>query len=225
MKQVIILLLLISNLVHAKCAAPQCHDSTCAILQKVYDPKVVNGFHIQPEEHKKITQCGGAPTYGEITDEAARMLFNELKPTEQDILGDLGSGCGRFCVYALYATPIKKAVGIELSATRAKHAQIVKDSLIKSKKMPQGKTLILQEKNFMEADLSPLTIVYMASTCYSDELMKQITEKLAKTKQKKLTVVTLKRLTDHPRFKLVKTLVLPMTWSKTTPAYAYELVH
>jgi len=141
------------------------------------------------------------------------------------VLGDLGSGCGRFCLYALYATPIKKAIGIELSTTRAKHAQNVKDKLIKSKEMPAGKLLVLQEKNFLEADLSPLTIVYMASTCFNDELMKQITDKLAKTKQKKLTVISLKRLPDNPRFKLVKTHVLPMTWSQTTPAYQYELAN
>ncbi len=208
----------------AKPATTCSHESTCSLLQELYDAKKINGFHIQPEEHALINKCGGASTYGEITDEAARTLFETLKPTANDVLVDLGSGCGRFCVYALNATPMKKVIGVELSPTRSKQAQGVKELLIKNKQLPAGKKLHLLEADFLKADLSDVTIVYMASTCFSEELMKKIADKLAQTKQKKLIVVTLRRLPEHKRFELITTITLPMTWSNKTPAYIYKLI-
>jgi hypothetical protein len=194
-------------------------DRTKKLLDEIYCD--INGFCISHHECNFICEQGGAPTYGEITFEALESLFKDLKVTKNDVFCDLGCGVGKACAQSLLTTPIRKSIGVELSKTRISDAERAKERLQKKRKLGK-KEFILREGNILDTNLDDVTIVYMASTCFSDELMKKVTGKLAENKNK-LRVLTLKQLPGHDKFVYVKTYHLPMTWASNTPVYLYEL--
>ncbi|MFC1854784.1 hypothetical protein ACFLY6_02865 [Candidatus Dependentiae bacterium] len=169
---------------------------------------------ISQEERQKITDVGGAPVYGEITYESSAIVLNELNLNKNDIFYDLGSGLGKFVIQTHLTTPAKKAVGIELSPTRLKRA---KKALVKLKTL--GKVRKGQEIDFLygdiaKANVSDATVVFMCSTCFSEELMTQIINNLAKQRKgKSLKLISLKELPKNPHFKHEKEIKLHMSWS------------
>lgn len=194
--------------------------SVQAIMDNAYTHR--SGFGISQEETSFIREHGGAPTYGEITYEAAEKLLHDLDLTKQDVFYDLGSGVGKLVVHAYLATPVKKSVGIELSKTRYDKAQEVKELLHQEGYLKSHKTLAFKHQNILDADLHDATVVYMCSTCYSEDLMEKLVKKFSKLKRG-LRIVTLKELPRNKQFKLIHTYHLPMTWSARSSVYVYKM--
>lgn len=183
-----------------------------------------SGYGIPSEESSEIINMGGAPTYGEITYESLEKLIDKLGITETDVIYDLGSGVGKVITQCYLTTPVKKAVGSELSPTRVKNAQEVKKQLETDKKIKRGHTIEFRTEDIANTDLSDASIVYMCSTCFSHDLLKKITENAAKSKKRNLRIVTLKQLPENKDFKLSDEMRLKMTWSSNVPVYIYERV-
>lgn len=207
----------------------------------------VSGYRIAEEEKQSIRCEGGDPTYGEILYESAQVLLEDLQLTPQDVFYDLGSGAGKLIAQVYLTTPVKKAAGIELSPSRCNMAQTrapylrkiaevttrfncditaaINQKPVQQTRCLPSKELIFSQENMLKADLSDATVVFMCSTCFSDELMHNITNKLAGLKEG-LRVITLKDLPPHKDFKLVRNYQLPMSWSKSSagsPVYVYKL--
>ncbi|MEX0940683.1 MAG: hypothetical protein WDZ41_04955 [Candidatus Babeliales bacterium] len=191
-----------------------------ALLQELYKNK--NGFIIEAEETALIEKEGGNSTYGEITDKGVQILIDDLKLTKQDIFYDLGSGVGRMVTKVYLDSPVKKSVGIELSDSRHKQALHIKKMLEKKDKLEKNRALQFKKENILKSDIDDATVIYLASTCMSDEFMQQITDKLA-TLKKGLRVLTLRKLPEHQSFQLVKKYKIPMTWSKSVDVHLYKL--
>jgi hypothetical protein len=183
----------------------------------------VSGYGIPKDDEAHIIQCGGAPTYGEITLDAAEKLITYLKPTEKDVFVDAGSGVGKLVTQFFFSSPIRKSIGIELSKQRFKKAMNIKEALKKDNKVPTDRTLEFYNQNILDADFNDATIFFMCSTCFSKDLMQKITDKLSHLKSG-LRVVTLKQLPGNKKFKLIHQMNLNMTWSKKTTVYIYELL-
>lgn len=208
----------------------------------------VSGYRISEEEKHAVRNEGGDPTYGEILYESAQKLLDDVALTREDVFYDLGSGAGKFVMQVYLTTQAKKAVGIELCKTRCEMAQERAEKIrtiaelssrcayeigdvlanVETKniiKISDSKTIEFNNENILKADLSDATIVFMCSTCFSDELMQKIVDKLAGL-QEGLRVLTLKDLPPHDHFKLVRQYQLPMSWSKSSPGspvYLYKL--
>jgi precorrin-6B methylase 2 len=187
------------------------------IMNDLY--KDINGFSISAAEASTITNVGGAPTYGEITYESLQEILNDINPVRNDVFYDLGSGVGKVTVQVHLTTPVKKSVGVELSTTRHEQALKIQEELKKRKLLPYRKILEFKNEDIAKTNLDDATIIFMCSTCFSDELMRNIIDNAAKSK-KKLRIITLRVINDD-RFKLEKTYSLPMTWSSSTPVYRY----
>lgn len=190
------------------------------IINDVYND--VSGFSIDLQERQFIEKKGGNATYGEITTESVAQLLNNLKLTSKDIFYDLGSGVGKVCVQVALTTPAQ-AVGVELSPTRYQGAQLIKEELIKRNILINSNKLKFIEQNITDADLSPATVILLCSTCFSDELMQTLTNKMAQKCSSGLRVLTLKDLPAHEKFTLLQTYELPMSWSQGSPVYFYQL--
>ena len=190
------------------------------IIDDVYTD--VSGFSIAQVERQFIEDQGGNPTYGEITVESVARLLNDLNLTAKDYFFDLGSGVGKVCVQAALTTPAY-AIGIELSPTRYQDAQLIKNELIKRNILTDANKLKFIEQNIVDADLSKATAIFMCSTCFSDNLMQTLINKMAQECKNGLQVITLKDLPAHDKFKLLKNYELPMTWSQGSPVYLYQL--
>jgi len=179
---------------------------------------------INREETSMIFQNGGHPAYGEILYSSLELLLNELNIQPTDIFYDLGSGLGKVILQAYFNYPFKKTVGIELSPTRYQHA-INKIKILNEKNyLDSQRTLEFINANIVDTDLSDATIVFMCSTCYSNDLMEKISIKLSSSK-KGLKVITLKDLpaSQKDKFELIKQYKLPMTWTKASSVFLYEL--
>lgn len=189
-------------------------------LDKIYEG--ISGFGISDKEVKFIKKAGGAATYGEIKFESAQKLLEYLKPTRDDVFYDLGSGVGKFVLQAYLTTDIKKSVGIELSGTRYELAVKALKATAESNLFDPHREAKFLNENIITADFSDATIVFTCSTCYSEELMEKIAEKLMKLKPG-TKIASLKEFKSHPRLKKVETLKLPMTWSDSSSIYIYSV--
>ncbi len=201
--------------------------------QKIYNAQEVNeiiddvyctvsGFCIETQERQFIENCGGNPTYGEITTESLAHLLHDLALTKHDYFYDLGSGVGKVCVQVALTTPAY-ATGIELSPTRCTGAEQIKQELIKRKILTNPTKLQFSEQNIIDTDLSKATAIFMCSTCFSEELMNLLVNKMATECKNGLRVLTLKDLPENEQFKFIKQYELPMTWSQGSPVYLYQL--
>lgn len=218
------------------------------IIEDLY--ATVNGYRIPDAEKTFICETAGdsASVYGEILFESVQELLEDLKLTDQDVFYDLGSGTGKFVAQVYLSSSAKKVGGIELSSTRCKisqensikiqefaklaekaeqEAQSImlrgnKKSKKSTKNKPHARELVYLQGDMLKADISDATVVFTCSTCFSELLMQQLTDKLAQLKQG-LRVLTLKQLPPHHKFTLLKTYTLPMTWSKSSSVYLYVL--
>ena len=185
-----------------------------------------SGFGICTEERKMIEEKGGNPTYGEITSQALGKLIEHFQNnlSKSDVLYDLGSGIGKVATQVVLTTPAR-AVGIELSPTRHAIAANIKNELVRKNIIPKNKLQFI-EGNILDVNLDDATIIFMCSTCFSDELMKKITERIYNIPHT-VQIITLKQLTPHNTYKFHEfipgqTFSLCMTWSDCTSVYTYE---
>lgn len=190
------------------------------IIDTIYQDE--NGFSICGAEREYIEKCGGDPTYGEILPFSLAQLIQKLNLTKDDILFDLGSGAGKVCIQVALTSPAK-AVGIELSNTRHTLAQNMKRKFLDKKILIDKNKLKFIEGNVSQFDLRSGTVFFMCSTCFSDELMKDLTHKL-KMIPHNIKIVTLRTLPldEASDIKLLDTLSLPMSWSDGSSVYIYE---
>lgn len=185
----------------------------------------VNGYSICNAEREMIEKGGGNPTYGEITFDAVEELIKEYKGylTEKNTFFDLGAGTGKVCAQIALRTPAK-AIGIELSPTRYQAAENIKQELLNKKIVTDKNKLQFFEQNILDADLNNASVIFLCSTCFSEELMKKLSDKIALL-PKPVIVITLKELSDaNNKYQLIKTFILPMTWSNNTSVYVYKLL-
>lgn len=187
-----------------------------------------SGFGICNEERKMIEEKGGNPTYGEITPQGLAQLIEHYQNIldKNAVLYDLGSGIGKVATQVALTTPAR-AVGIELSPTRHAIAANIKNELVRKNILTEDKLQFI-EGNILDVNLNNATVIFMCSTCFSDELMKKITEHIYNIPHAHaVQVITLKQLTPYNTYKFEefipgKTFNLCMTWSDCTPVYTYE---
>ena len=189
-----------------------------AVLDKIYAG--ISGFGIAEKEVNFIKKSGGAATYGEIKFDSAQKLLDYLKPTKDDVFYDLGSGVGKFVIQTYLTTDVKKSCGIELSGTRYELAVKALATMEAEKLFDPLRDLRFKNANIITSDFSDATIIFLCSTCYSDELMQKITDKFQKLKPG-VKIASLREFKNPVNFKKIDTLHLPMTWSESSPVYIY----
>ncbi len=195
-------------------------DKNEQLINKLYTEST--GYTIEESERLSILDKGGDPTYGEITFTGAKILLRDLRFTYKDIFYDLGSGIGKMVTQAYLTTPAKKTVGIELALTRHKLALKVQEELQKIGKVQENRELIYVNGDIVNVPIDDATIIYICSTCFSEELMSILTLRLSGLKHG-LRVATLKKLAPNSNFILLKEYKLPMSWYTEVTVYLYRL--
>lgn len=198
----------------------------------------ISGFarRITPEEQEFIkgTYTKKTYVYGEILYDSLQTILDNEHFGPNDVFYDLGSGMGKVVTQVYLNTPVKKAVGVELSHTRHAGAmemfKELKQTDAYKERLRNGKTrrvMAFQEKDFLKANIDDATIIYMCSTCFPPELLEKLLEKFEKINRLGLRIITLKELPDYQKygFRFERRYDLPMTWSKpgnTSKVYVYS---
>ncbi len=160
-------------------------------------------------------------TYGEILYSSIDLIIENISINEDDIFYDLGSGIGKVPLYFFLKTPIKKAYGIEASATRHECAE-----RIYQKVKQQSPELFLEGKrklktmqgNFLGSDIFDATIIYSCSTCFDEELLKEMGKLFEHCPNLKY-VISMKPIPFSATLK--KVLEVECTWDKVE-CYLYK---
>jgi cyclopropane fatty-acyl-phospholipid synthase-like methyltransferase len=83
-----------------------------------------------------------------------RKLLTLARATKKDVFYDLGCGRGQLCVVAVKEFGVRRAVGIEMHAGRArKAAEYVK-------RLGLSDRIEIRSEDFMDSDISDATVVY-----------------------------------------------------------------
>lgn len=193
------------------------------VISEVYAN--VTGNQISAAESDLIKKKGGNPTYGEIKPASLTKLFKELGITKHDVLYDLGSGTGKVVVQSCLEFPFKKVVGIELCQNRHEKAVHALEQLKQRGFIKKNHPIHFIQGDIVETPCKDATVIFMCSTCFSDELMTKLAEKISQLK-KGTRVITLKRLPNPKKYKLalMREYRLAMSWStpEGSPVYLYE---
>lgn len=162
-------------------------------------------------------------TYGEMIEESVEQLLGWIELGEQDVFYDLGCGLGRLMAHVYLRTPVRAVYGIEIAESRFRQAKRMLNALKSDPHLYDGRTIELRKGDISEVRCSNATVVYMCSTCYPAELIKQVGCNLQRDAQVGLRVLTLKKFAIPGRFRLVKQIELEMSWSQKSTVYMYRL--
>ena len=143
-------------------------------LKEIYE---LSAYSKEFKNKTTFSNTIGSPVYGEITENGTNSLINYFKEyfNKDAVFYDLGCGLGKMVMHiGLYAN-IKKSCGIEYSNERFKGCQYLQQKYAKN-----NNNIEFYNKSFLEHDISNATIIYIDNTCFSQETMKSIYDKVPK---------------------------------------------
>jgi len=157
-------------------------------------------------------------TYGEILPAGVCKIINNISIDENDVFFDLGCGCGKVVTQFYYQTCVKSSNGVEFSTTRFSQAKKIKEEI------KERDRLNFYRFNFLNKnlDLSHGTIFYSASTCFSENTMLKIWNKISNNENLNaiIALTSFPENCDFSKVKKTKTIKVPCSWS-TSDAIIY----
>ena len=181
-----------------------------AYLQMIYENK--GGYTIPPEEISAVLKGGGHPQYGEIPYDSAAHILDDLNLSRQDVFYDLGSGVGKLVLQAYLTTPVRRSVGIELSATRWNIAESCRKQAVADDHIISGRDLAFLNQNILTTNLPDATICFISGITFPPSLIQSLMDRLSSL-DRELKVISVLPLPAHKQFMLIKTYTLPMSWA------------
>ncbi|MGE4350118.1 MAG: hypothetical protein AB7D28_10165 [Candidatus Berkiella sp.] len=151
--------------------------------------------------------------YGELLYPSTVKMIKKLKLSNSDVLLDLGSGLGKFALQIFLRSQVKKVIGIE--ATESLYLQSKQKIEIAEQQLPffweNDRELSLIAHNFLDMDWSVANIIYSCSTCFTQELLYKIGEKINQTSS--ITqVLSLRPISSIERLKLHQVFSIECSW-------------
>jgi len=165
---------------------------------------------ITDEEEKKHGKQ--LTTFGSVTYKGFKQLIDLFlkvhKTTKGKVLLDLGSGDGRIPIWAS-KWDFKSCEGVELLKSRHNLAMSKRDELSKSRKA----RVKLSEGDLLQYPIYHGDIIYISSLCFGKELLKKLSEKLARECKYGVHIYS-NRALEHPQLKQLSILTIEQTWIK-----------
>jgi SAM-dependent methyltransferase len=181
----------------------------------------IDGSRLASDEGR--LRANRSTVYGELTTKGIRKLLTRLRLNQRDVFYDLGCGTGKVILEIGTAVPLKKCVGIEIAKSRLLKAETVTRK-VREQGLVKARQLELRHENFLNSDLSDATVLYTCSTCFSDNLMKQLTGKIAALNRELLFITFQDLVRDHRNFQLLDTWHLDTSWKKGAAVRVYKVV-
>lgn len=194
------------------------HDPARTIKSLYRD---VWGYDIPDVEEKTIRRSKGSPVYGELPPGSVARLLDYVQLSPADVFYDLGSGTGKVVVQAAMTAPLKKCVGVELSATRCRDARsIIRRA--KKEALLLADSCIIREGDLMTTQLRDATVIYTCSTAFSIRFMKKLAGRVVNECRKLRLFVSLQEV-ERRGLAHIDTLRLTTSWNRRSPLYVYRV--
>ncbi|CAD5209780.1 unnamed protein product [Bursaphelenchus xylophilus] len=133
----------------------------------------------------KHYEAFSSETYGETSFNRMQMIIDELKPTNQDVFVDLGSGVGQLVAHMAGGSRVKKAFGIEIAQLPAKFAARLEEEFRKLMKFfgKKVRPFSLERGNFLDENYRELitqdaTIIFINNYAFQSDLEAKIKQNL-----------------------------------------------
>jgi len=187
-------------------------------LAKVYQHTQGYQSYSLPQQarYSKTNVC---ITYGELLYFSVKKILQALILRPEDIFLDLGSGLGKCALQVFMQTDLNKVIGIEASSALHEQAQIVQLQVVAD--LPffweQDRELIFVRDNFLEANWQDATIIYTCSTCFTQELLMAIGDKI--NQQPSVKQVLSLRPLPTLQMRLKKVFVVECSWDSALCFY------
>ena len=161
--------------------------------------------------------------YGEVKFESFVQILGKLEFAPGGVFYDLGSGTGKAVFVAHLMFPFAKAKGVELvptlhesaAATLKRYESEVRPHILDE---VGDKQIEFIQGDALKTDFSDADVVFMNSTCFSDELMNGIDKQISILKPGAYVISLTKSLSD-PSLKLLKSELNDFSWGKATAYY------
>ena len=172
--------------------------------------------HFSTEQVKRICL-----TYGEMHYFGVKKVCRAMQLTSQDKFLDLGSGLGKFALQVFMQAPVDNVLGIEAATSLYEQSQQVKLNVQQELGFlwEDRRQLTYLCDNFLTADWQAATAVYTCSTCFTQDLLIAIGDRLNQEKQVRV-VASLRPLPTLQRLRLKTIFAVECTWD-TTLCYVY----
>jgi SAM-dependent methyltransferase len=189
------------------------------VIRQLY--RDLDGFEIPGPEERAIRSSKGSPIYGEMMPAATEHLLRFLDLGAGDVFYDLGAGSGKVVLQAAMTAPLRKAVGVELSATRVGLARSALKAA-RRRRLLRARACAFRQEDFLHTYLADATVIYTCSTAFSFRFMAMLAERVAGLRRQ-LRFVTLQELEDPRGFELIEVLRLDMSWKRRSEVHVYRV--
>lgn len=192
-------------------------ETTQLIFNQLYNG--VDGYRLSALGKARLAVEDKALTYGEVSVESMTTILATVNPTPGSIFYDLGAGTGKAVVLAALLAPFGEARGIELVDELYEKSQEILDqfeALVRPHLPDQQLAKINFIKNdILQHDFSDGDVVLAQTTCFPEQLMAQLEEKLENLKPDS-RVITLSQSLRSPLFELTHSGKCRMGWGEAT---------
>lgn len=193
----------------------------------------------QTTSRKILRSLERSLTYGEIDPKSLYRALASLRLRRDDVVADLGSGSGKVVLQAALQSNCRKVVGVELIDDRYEDARRGHANLML--KMPEvARRITFIKDDFLKADLSDVTVAYMANKVFDENLPNDVLIMLQNLPNLRAVVcmdALCHRHNDlchklrrdcayfYENFKQRMTGRCDVSWSKGSPLLVYTLRH
>jgi SAM-dependent methyltransferase len=157
--------------------------------------------------------------YGEVEFESFYRILRKINPARGGIFYDLGSGTGKAVFAARLTRDFDKCIGIEILSSLHEAAEIVvqrfNEKFRNFLSLGENQTVSVYEGSFCDFDWSDGDLVFANSTCFSDELMGEVSRLAGRLKPGAIVVTFTKGMTS-PHFELLERKRYAMSWGPAT---------
>jgi SAM-dependent methyltransferase len=166
-------------------------------------------------------------TYGEISVASFYKILGTIGvPMRTKKFYDLGSGTGKAIVVARFATDFDVCIGIELLPSLHAMAEAVHDRMKKKKRsrlndmLQMAEGIELHKGSFLDFDWSSGDLVFANSTCFSKDLMQNISAQAEKLAPGAILICFTKPIASNC-FELLHKRSYKMSWGPAS-VYTYR---
>ena len=145
--------------------------------------------------------------YGETPLTTLDAIMKQCDVSKEDTLFELGSGRGRACFW-LHCFIGCEVVGIEYIPEFVAHAEQIRKKFALD-------TIEFRKEDFLQADFTGATVIYLYGTCLADEVIEKLIDKFEKLPPgtKIITVsYSLNEYTRKPLFEVMKCFPASYPW-------------